>query len=548
MKKRIHTYYKILIVLGIAIVLRFWQLGAVPISPNWDETALGYNAYSIARTGRDEYGTFLPLSIRSFDDYKPPLYVYLTVPSVALFGLSPWSTRLPAAIVGVLAVCGTYVLTKKILSYSQLAEKSVENISLLSALLLAISPWHLQFSRAAFEAGIGISINIWAVYFFLRGLKQNRFWYVSAFLFALSLYAYHSQRIFAPLLLGLLLWTFWKEVWKHSKKQTVMAICVGIITVTPLVPVFLSPTTFTRLRGTSAIADETLLLAPSVQKLEVAQKTHDIIGEIANNRRIIFAKTILDGYLRHFSLGWLFIRGDNARHHAPAFALMYLVELPFLLYGLYVTTRTGGKVSKVVLGWILISPIAASPTTELPHAIRTLVVLPMLQIVVAMGIYRAWQVIGKRSTPVKYSAVGLFAITWIFMIANYLDLYFIHQNIEFSQFWQYGYKDAVGYTQEYRSVYKKIVVSTKLEQPHMFFLFFLKYDPEKYLAEGGTSSGGFAEVKNRFDIYEFRPIHWENENKDGTTLFIGSSSEIPTGNKKTIRYQNGTVAMQIADR
>src|SRR4030042_267830 len=81
------------LILCAAVALRFYQLGSVPASPDWDEVALGYNAYSILKTGRDEYGTFLPLSIRSYDDYKPPLYTYLTVPSVALFGLSAFWAR-----------------------------------------------------------------------------------------------------------------------------------------------------------------------------------------------------------------------------------------------------------------------------------------------------------------------------------------------------------------------------------------------------------------------------------------------------------------------
>src|SRR5260221_10639040 len=98
--KLFDTYKWLLLIIFIAACLRFWQLGQVPTGPNWDEAALGYNAYSVLKTGKDEYGTFLPLSLRSYDDYKPPLYMYLTVPSVAMFGLNLWSTRLPSVIAG----------------------------------------------------------------------------------------------------------------------------------------------------------------------------------------------------------------------------------------------------------------------------------------------------------------------------------------------------------------------------------------------------------------------------------------------------------------
>src|SRR3989344_9071437 len=156
-----------ILIIALAAFLRLWQLGNVPISPDWDETALGYNAYSILKTGRDEYGTFLPRTLRSFDDYKPPLYAYLAVPSVAFFGLNTWAVRLPAAVMGVLAVIGTYVLVIELFrqlhtkAKKQISEFSAEASSLLAAFLLAISPWHLQFSRIAFEANIGVTLNIW---------------------------------------------------------------------------------------------------------------------------------------------------------------------------------------------------------------------------------------------------------------------------------------------------------------------------------------------------------------------------------------------------
>src|SRR3989344_7737190 len=142
----------------LAFFLRFYNLGSNPPSLTWDEASLGYNAYSILKTGADEYGNKLPLSIRSFDDYKPPLYVYLTIPFVALFGLSEFSVRLPSAIIGALSVIVIYFLVKEFLQ--RWDKKHQELIALVSALFLAISPWQLQFSRGAFEGNIGIFFYI----------------------------------------------------------------------------------------------------------------------------------------------------------------------------------------------------------------------------------------------------------------------------------------------------------------------------------------------------------------------------------------------------
>ena len=98
----------------IAFILRFWDLGSNPPSLDWDEASLGYNAYSILKTGKDEYGNFLPLSIRSFGDYKPPLYTYLTTIPVAIFGLNEFSTRFISALFGTFTVIVGYFLVKQL--------------------------------------------------------------------------------------------------------------------------------------------------------------------------------------------------------------------------------------------------------------------------------------------------------------------------------------------------------------------------------------------------------------------------------------------------
>lgn len=520
----------LIIILLAAAALRFWQLGAVPVSPDWDEAALGYNAYSILKTGRDEFGIFLPRVLRSFDDFKPPLYAYLAIPSVAAFGLEVWAVRLPSAIFGVLAVLGTYLLILELTRNKRLA--------LLSSFFLAVSPWHLQFSRIAFEANIGLTITIWAAYAFLRGLSSSKWLSASAFLFGLGMYAYHSQRIFLPLL-GLVLFFTYKKELLSNRRKLITAIVIGIITVLPLLPVLVNPKSLTRLSGTSVLADKTGLLMRSVAKLQDDAAAGNPLGIVFDNRRVVYMQKLAEGYLSHFSFKWLFLTGDNSRHHAPDMGLLYLVELPFLLWGIFLVWKRRDRASRILLLWFLIAPVAASPTSETPHAIRTLVFLPVLQVFVATGLLALW----NKSRFISI----LWGLTFAASIAFYLHMYFVHMNVEYSRFWQYGYREAASYAIAHKSEYKKIVVSTKLEQPHMFFLFFTKYDPATYLAEGGTASGGFAEWRNRFDIFEFRPIpDWAAESRDGTTLYIGTPQEILTGPIHSVFYLNGEEAIRFA--
>src|SRR5438270_5115493 len=99
----------------LALLLRFIALGNNPPSLTWDEAAWGYNAYSLGIDGKDEFGRFLPVDfLESFGDFKPPVYAYLDVLPVKIFGLTEFATRFPSALFGVLTVLITYVLTKEL--------------------------------------------------------------------------------------------------------------------------------------------------------------------------------------------------------------------------------------------------------------------------------------------------------------------------------------------------------------------------------------------------------------------------------------------------
>ncbi|OGH14534.1 MAG: hypothetical protein A2689_01215 [Candidatus Levybacteria bacterium RIFCSPHIGHO2_01_FULL_38_96] len=116
-------YFFIALILMLAIFLRFFSISTNPPSLTWDEAAWGYNAYSLGTDGRDEFGKFLPLTyIESFGDYKPPLYAYLAVIPVRIFGLNEFATRFPSAFFGVLTVLITYFLTKRIFNVSSKLE------------------------------------------------------------------------------------------------------------------------------------------------------------------------------------------------------------------------------------------------------------------------------------------------------------------------------------------------------------------------------------------------------------------------------------------
>ncbi len=177
----------LILILVLGFFLRVYKVDQVPPSLTWDEAALGYNAYSILQTGRDEYGNFLPLIFKSFGDYKPGLYVYLTVPFVAIFGLNELAVRLPSIILGSLIPLLAFLLIRKIFQSEDL------KLPLVTASLLAISPWAIHFSRGGWETNVAFFEILLAPYSMFKAKEgKKNYLILSVLLFSASIFSYLS--------------------------------------------------------------------------------------------------------------------------------------------------------------------------------------------------------------------------------------------------------------------------------------------------------------------------------------------------------------------
>lgn len=547
MSKRIFILLTLIIV--VASTLRLWQLGKVPSSPDWDEVALGYNAYSIMQTGRDEYGKFLPIVLRSFDDYKPALYAYLTIPSITVFGLNVFSVRLPSAIFGILTVLAVFFLVKELFKK--------ENIALLTSFLLAISPWHIQFSRIAFEANVGVALNVLGILFFLKAFKKPWFLLLSSLMWGLSLHVYQSEKVFVPLLITILAFSFRKDFFLIRKKYILISLIIFSIISLPLIHFTLSnKQALARAKGVSIFSNSSIIES-NTEKIARDRINNDILGLVLDNRRVEFVKYIAGGYLSHLDFNWLFIKGDIARHHAPGMGLMYLIELPFILVGIYILIfgSFSKKVKAFIILWFLIVPIPASVTNDVPHAVRAINFLPILQILTAIGVIAVITTVSNikyqiLNLKIKYLILSLFFLIFIFNFTYYLNQYFVQQNYFHARYWQYGYENIVGYISTVQKDYEKIIVSnaTTMDQSYIFFLFYLKYDPHKYLSEGGTLTGK-VEGKNKFANFEFRKFNYYEENEKNI-LLIGSSSDFPEVFKTIheINFPDKSLAIKVVEK
>jgi len=426
------------VVLILAAVLRFYHLGSNPPSPYWEEAAIGYDAYSILKTGKDFHGHSWPLiAFESFGDYKPSLYFYAAVPSVALFGLNTFAVRFPSALFGTLTVLLVYLLIKE------------KRTALIASLLLAISPWHLQLSRAGFEANLGLFFVVFGVWLFWK-FKSFTF---CAFSFALSMYTYHANRVFVPLFLIAIFLIY------RQKKVFLTGLLVALLAL-PIFINFNSPLIQQRFAETSAFAT----LDPIIKSNQlITADGGGTIARLIHHRFWQYSQIFLNNYFSHFTFNYLFLQGDaNPRHSIQTVGGLYLIEAPFLLYGLLLSLKKRTKIDLMLLAWLFLAPIPAALTLASPHALRSLPLLIPLTIFTARGVIRFKKI---------------FLIILLIEASRYLYLYHQVYPFKWSSQWQSGYQEMVQYVDANQDKYSHIYITRQLGRPSIYYWFYTQTDP-----------------------------------------------------------------------
>jgi len=497
----------ILIVL-LAAFLRFYNLSSNPPSLNWDEVAIGWNAKTIFHTRRDEYGTKLPLSFQSYGDFKSPLYIYLTAPIVGLFGMNIITVRLLSVIVGILSIVLIYFIAKQLLKPVTF---NPQPVALISALLLAISPWHIILSRPAYESNLALFFTLSGIWLFLKSLKQPKYFIVSALAFVFSFYTYHSPKIFTPFLLLSLAFIYRKNLLsKKARKWLIISAVLGALLLLPLIKETFFGKSASRFQAISIFYNE------QGEKLPLDLPLFMQIGK---------------NYLIHYSPAYLFSGSDQMpRLQMEKVGPLLLIQAPFLVLGLiYLFQRHKQQWSKFLFLWIITAGIPAMIGFEVPHPIRSYNLLPVLTIITALGINSFKKLLNK---PVlKILLIVLFTINLGYFFYRYFAVYPIYS----ASYWQYGYQQATQAAKQYENQVDKIIFTGKYGQPHIFTYFYQQREP-LHVFWGGM-------IK-----YLYRNIKWQEDQYMNNVLLIGTGEEIPAkveGIIKEIKFPDGETAFRI---
>ncbi len=478
-EKKISFVYSLLLaaVLASGFAVRFVKLDSVPPGFYIDEASFGYNAYSILKTGSDEYGVRFPLYTKSFGTGKNPVYLYATVASVALFGLNETAERLPAAVFGALTVWLTFLLGA--------AMTKRREVGLLAALFLALNPWHIFFSRFGIEITSTVFFVTLGMYFLFRGLEQPRLLPWSSLAFGIGLYTYAPALIFTPFIIVAFIVCYRGRIVSLGKPAMAAVMVLAVLAVPHLIPGIKPAEQVKHFRRT-AITN----LSHEMHSRELLRKSPwPAPLFVESGRPVLTAATYVRNYLSYYSPSFLFFRGDLStwRAHVKGYGQFYRFFIPVLLIGLPLMLFSRRPERRFLLLWFLIFPLGPAITNQTyPEATRSVLALPCFQLIFAITLTDMTELIRKS---ISYDKNKLSRAFFILTVVIFAVIYFCFSGLfviryfdEYPQYaayeWNAGFREAINAAESNKSEYDYIIVTKNIPYSYIYILFYTKYDPE----------------------------------------------------------------------
>jgi len=489
---KIKTKIFLALILLLALCLRVYKLDQIPAGIHADEESHGYNAFSIIKTGLDRYGQRMPILFRSFGSYQPPLYTYLTIGSVALFGNTIFAARLVSALAGVALSLITFLIVRLITE-----KKYKDKLALVSALVVAISPWSIFFSRHVAEGNLGVMVFTLALLLLLLALSKPKLFPLACLVLGLSTHAYYSERIIGVVFLPIYLFLYRNYYLKDNKKWIIAGLVVFGLTMLPHLAILNSGALTRRL---------------------------DQVGYIGGKPIII---EFLRRYLIYYSPRNLFFdTGIDLGRMSPEIGVFYvLFVIPFFFGIRYIAKFVSNKYLKIFVVLLLINPIPAALTGDNFYPLRALDHLWIVGLMISVGIVgitEEWV-----GTKIKWIFGGIF----LSLIFSFYISFFILFKYEKASAYGYAYVPLVKYLEKYSS-YNIMVDSERDSGIGLRLAYLMKYDPRALQVElkKQMQSPYYSAKVNIDDVYKLgniqvKQLSWFSP-CDPNTLMVGDTLSI----------------------
>jgi len=464
----------------LALFLRTYKLGEFPYGFHVDEVKVAWNALSILKTGYDDHGSSLSLYYNSFGDYRPTGIFYITIPSIIVFGRNEFATRFPTALFGALSVIPIYFLIE-LLDKSKRLNIWKLNTGHLGGLLMAISPWSIDLSRATNEVVASTFFALCSLFFFLKLLrsKNTRDAIFSIITIIFSYLLYHPIRFLGPPIFVIAFLIYMKQI--KSKNIRVWSwIC--------MITVFLLTLFFSTTKEGLARFDQVSIFKDvdtiyQIQRIKSEDLNVNILTLAFDNKFVTYIQTFMDQYGGYFAGDFLI--GSEARPYrfaTPGVGLITYIEVVLLIAGIVEVVR--GKKSFLPLVLLLIAPLPAAVTTEdAPNLSRAFLMLPFLILLEAYGLEFIVTVSKKYKSQIIFITFSLLTLNFLYFSYMYLNHATTHRPflkdffVDSPTYRDVGAKELSLQLDSLGQKYSKVIITNFPDNPYPWYAFFTGKDP-----------------------------------------------------------------------
>ncbi|MEA2056914.1 MAG: glycosyltransferase family 39 protein [Patescibacteria group bacterium] len=461
----------------LGFLLRIVNLNHNPSRLTHDEMSIGYNAYSILKTGADEWGRKLPLDFEAFGDHKLPGAIYAAIPFISLFGLGNLGLKLVSILAGTILVYLVYLIVELILKDKKLA--------LVAAFLIATSPWTIHFSRMMLESNLALTLFTAGLFFQLKAWKNRKglYFILSGLLFGLTFYFYIAYRMISLLIfISLLAYGF---VYQKNKKckNTRLGLISFLLIIFPLFSQLFSQGGTARFNQVSFLTDPGL--ESKVQEMHnycfmnLAQ-TSPLLATVCRkvlNKPFFLLKNFASNYLLLIFPTFLFVTGDPLLYlRNPDFGQFFIILAPLYLFGLIRLTKINKRIRNLVLLLLFIAPIPSALTGE-PQTVRASGMIIPIVLILTLG----WQQLLLWLKSIKKERlVYLFTVVYVGWLTVFLandHLLYAHQSAQY--FYELPFS-ALDKTEELKNNFDFVYIDDEFPDAHIALAFHTKIDPSYY--------------------------------------------------------------------
>jgi 4-amino-4-deoxy-L-arabinose transferase-like glycosyltransferase len=496
MTKNLLIIFTLAAIILIGFILRTHKLGEIPNGFYVDEAAIGYNAYSLGETGRDEFGKSFPIFLRSYATYPSPLYAYLTIFSIKIFGLTVFATRILSAISGTLTIIFIYLIFKNLKIFKN------ELFPLLSALIFASAPWSIHFSRGAFESNLALLIYSAAIYLLIKSQEKVIYFFLACLLFGISTYAYQSERLITFLVIIGFICIYWRtksDIWKNKK----IILWSFVLFLTIQIPQFLLALqpAFSK-RATGLFYKQAVIT--QAEKLSFFLPTFLFYP-------LSLAREFLSQYAVYFSPRNLFNMPDEDLQRAiPELSTFYSwMVIPYLI-GIYMVVRKikDRNIQFLVL-LLLVSPIPAAVTKDPFSTLRALPMIIPLVGIITLGIETIFK---KYRIATTVLAIPIIGISVLLLWRSY----FVLLPNERALNWNYGHQQLAEKIKSEPDTHF-VIDQNRTNPAYLILAFYLKTPPSEIqnaadpIIKTQYYSNDKFDQEYKYANLETRYINWESD-------------------------------------